>query len=124
MYLVLLIVGSIGFLASTALGAYGTGVSTVDVFRLVVFVVAGILAILGISKEKLWARWFAIAIYSLYIFLSIEGMVSSFSSEPALRRFNLIGSNTLIALRAWRIIMVIVSLVGIILLLKKPHMRE
>jgi hypothetical protein len=123
-YLLLLLFGAIGFLVSTALGVYGTGISTVEVFRSVAVGVAGILAILGIAKEKLWARWIAIAIHSLYIFLSIEGLVSSFSLEPALSAFNPIGSNAIIALRVGRVIMAIISLVGIILLLKKPHAKN
>ncbi|BAZ40075.1 hypothetical protein NIES4101_60360 [Calothrix sp. NIES-4101] len=116
-YLVLLTIGSLGFLTFTLLGIYETRVSTVEVFRSFAVVIAGILAILGIAKEKLWAKWFTIAIYSVYIFLSIAGIVNSFSSEPA---FNLVGANTLIALRFWRVIILLVSSVGIILLLKKP----
>jgi len=120
--LVLITLGSIGFVISTVLGAYETSASALEVFRSVAIALAGILGIVGIIKEKLWAKWFAIVTYGLYIFAAIEGIVNSFSAEIAFKLFT--NSNTLIALRMGRLIVIVVLLVGVILLLQKPRPRE
>ena len=120
--LTLTTLSSISLVISTALGTYGTGVSAVEVFRSVTIAVAGILGILGIVQEKLWAKWVAIVTYGLCVFAVIEGIVNSFSAGTALNLF--IDSNTLTVLRTGRLIVIIVLLVGVILLLKKPRTGE
>ncbi|UKP01558.1 hypothetical protein [Nostoc sp. UHCC 0870] len=120
-YVSLITVGSLIALVYTALGIYGTDVAFVELLRLVAVVVAGILAVLGIARQKLWAKWLAIVVYGLYIFLAIEGLVSSFSTESA---FKLLSSNTLVVLRVWRVVTIIASLIGIVLLLKRPRTEE
>lgn len=120
--LVLITLGSISFVIFTVLGADGTNTSTREVFCSIAIALAGILGIIGIFQEKLWAKWLAIVIYSLCIFAAFEGIVNSFSAETAFKLF--INSNTLIALRIGRLILIIVLLVGGIFLLKKPHPEE
>jgi hypothetical protein len=115
--LILITLGSIGSVILTALGTYGTSISVVETPRSVAVTVAGILAILGIIRERQWARWLIIAIYGLYIFLAIQGTIDSFLLKNT---FSLLSSNTLIVVGMLRLIAIAVLSVGIILLLKKP----
>lgn len=123
-WLSILTLGSIGYLVLNLSGETGTGLATTEVVRSLVVMVSGILAILGIAQDKLWAKWVAIAIYGFYIFLATEGLVSSISSGSALGTFNLINSSTLIVLRVWRVIVLFASLIGIVLLLRRSRMEN
>jgi predicted membrane protein len=120
----LIALGSISYVIFTAIGAYGpgTGTSAIEVFRSVAIALAVLLGIVGIIQEKLWAKWFAIIAYGLYIFGAIEGIVNSFLTETALKLF--INPNTLIALRLGRLIAIVLLLVGVVLLLKKPRPED
>ncbi|EAW44913.1 hypothetical protein PN465_20405 [Nodularia spumigena CS-584] len=120
-YVSLITVSSIIVLICTALGIY-TDVSVVEVLRLVTVILAGILAVLGIARQKLWAKWLAIAIYGLYIFLAIEGLVNSFLAEAAFKLF--ISSNILVVSRVGRVVAIVTSLIGVVLLLKKTRPKE
>lgn len=122
-YLVFITIGSIGYLIFTISGVYkvhGIDTSSEEIFRLVLVGIVGTIAILGIFQEKLWAKWFAIAIYGLYIFSAVEGMVGSFSLGHAYALF--MSNTTIILMRIWRLTIIIASLVGIALLLKKPRL--
>ncbi|KZL49378.1 hypothetical protein A2T98_13245 [Nodularia spumigena CENA596] len=116
-YVSLITVGSIIVLVYD-----GTDVSVVEVLRLVTVVLAGILAILGIARQKLWAKWLAIAVYGLYIFSAIEGLVNSFLAEAAFKLF--ISSNILVVSRVGRVVAIVTSLIGVVLLLKKTRPKE
>jgi hypothetical protein len=119
--LILITVGSIAYIVLNALGTYATSISVIETFRSAAVVGAGILAIYGIVGEKPWARWLIIAIYSLYLFLAIQGIINSFFLKNT---FSLLSSNTLIVVGMLRLIAIAVLLVGIILLLKKPRREE
>ena len=118
--LVLTTLGSISLVVSVAFDVYKTDIPAIEVFRSVAIVLAGILGIVGIVQEKLWAKWFAIIAYGLCIFAVIEAIVNSFSTAAALKLF--ISSNTLIGVRVGRLIAIVMLLVGVVLLLKKPRL--
>ncbi|MEA5465971.1 hypothetical protein VB741_19760 [Leptothoe sp. PORK10 BA2] len=113
--------GSISFVVFATFDVYKTDIPAIEVFRSVAIVLAGILGIVGIVQEKLWAKWFVIIVYGLYIFAAIEGIVNSFSTAAVLKLF--ISSNTLIGLRVGRLITIVMLLVGVVLLLKKPRLE-
>jgi hypothetical protein len=92
--------------------------------RSLIILIVSLLAMFGIAREKPWARWFAIAIYSLSILLMAYGLVVSFSIDTAFRRLDLISASALLALKIGRITLILVSFVGIFLLLKKPQTQE
>jgi hypothetical protein len=115
--LAVITLGSIILVISTLLGTYETGGFTVEVFRSVAIALAGILGILGIFQEKLWAKWFAIISYGLCIFAIIEGIMNSLSARSS---FQIISPNVSVALGVMRLIVIVILLVGAIFLLRKP----
>ncbi|NES94160.1 MAG: hypothetical protein F6K32_02860 [Desertifilum sp. SIO1I2] len=117
--LILMMFSSIIFLVFAARGVYGDNISAIEMFPSVITGLAVFIGIVGIIYEKLWVKWLILATYSIYIFGAIEGLVNSFSTEPA---FQLLGdSNMSIALKIGRLIAIAVLSVGIILLFKKPN---
>jgi uncharacterized BrkB/YihY/UPF0761 family membrane protein len=69
-------------------------------------------------------EWFAIAIYILTILLMAHGLMVSFSMDIAFRRLDLFSSSALFALKIWRVALIVMSLVGIFLILKKPRTQK
>lgn len=117
-YLAYIALTSSTLVITTVLGTYeDSNVSDVGVVRSGAMAVVGIAAIVGISLDKAWARWAAIATYGCFIFVLIEGLVASLLANSALTM--LLGSSTIIALRGLRIVMLILALVGVGLLMSK-----
>jgi hypothetical protein len=119
----------LGFIVMSSIGSYlilanlavfedvGSDTSTEEVF-LVLVGTAGIIAIIGIMQERAWAKWFAISIYASYIFSAIEGMLGSLGSGNA---YGLMSDATIVLMRINRLVAISFSLIGIVLLLKKPR---
>lgn len=117
-YLAYIALTSSTLVITTVLGTYeDSGVSGVEVVRFGAMAVVGIAAIVGISLDKAWARWAAIATYGCFIFILIEGFVNSLLADSALTMA--LGSSALIAFRGLRIVMLIPALVGVGLLMNK-----
>jgi hypothetical protein len=117
--LLLITLGSASLIISAVLYSNETRIFNVEILQSIAVAVAGFIGIVGIFQEKLWAKWFVLFVYGLYIFGAVKGLVSSFSIGAAFSLF--IDQNILIALQIVRLITIVVLLVGAVLLLKKPH---
>jgi drug/metabolite transporter superfamily protein YnfA len=119
-YIGYITISSISYLVLSVLG-YITDKSTIQVLSSVAIAIAGILAIWGIARDHLAAKWLAVAVYSFNIAVLIQALIHSYSLG---RAFSLFNSNIFIALKVFRLFMIIAALIGIILLLQKPSTEE
>ena len=117
-YLAFIAFTSSTLVITTILGTYeDSDVSGVEVIRSGAMAVVGIAAIVGISLDKAWSRWAAIATYGCFVFVLIEGFVNSLLADSALTMA--LNSSELIAFRGLRIVMIIPALEGVGLLMEK-----
>jgi uncharacterized membrane protein (DUF2068 family) len=77
--------------------------------------ITGSIAIYGIARERLWAKWLAIAIHSSFICLATAGLISSLSIGTTSSLFP-----NFVLLRMLRVAVIIASFAGIALLWQKP----
>jgi hypothetical protein len=125
-YLGIFTIGSLVYAVLAMLGTYGV-VSSGEIFRAGAIAIAGIMAIVGIIQGKSWVKWlamflqnrYAIAIYAFLIIVAIVGLFNSLQLGSGFSMFA--NSNTLMLLRVWRLIVILTSVIGIILLLQKPR---
>jgi hypothetical protein len=97
---------------------------SLEVLRSLTILIVGMIAMFGIVREKPWAKWFAIAVYSLSILIMTYGLVVSFLMDSAFKRFDLISASALLALKIGRVMIITISLLGIFLILKKPPTQK
>ncbi|MGJ5631818.1 hypothetical protein [Nostoc sp. CALU 1950] len=92
--------------------AAGNEISFTTIFFVAIVALVVVATIVGIFKEKMWAKWITISIYSWYAFVIIHTTVGVYLS-----------GSTIID-KTWFKIMLLIGLIlpvlGIVLLLQKP----
>jgi hypothetical protein len=104
------------YLILIGVGVYST--SPIDLLRAAITVVLGVPVIIGLALQKRWAQWLAIALYGIYIFSALNGLIHSFSLKPG---FQLLSLTRIWTLRVWRLGLIVLSLIGIGLFFKKAR---
>ncbi len=95
--------------------AAGNEISLTTIFFVAIVALVVVATIVGIFKEKMWAKWITIAIYSWYIFGIFHTTFSVYLS----------GSSVID--KTWFKVMLLIGLIlpvlGIVLLLQKPKQK-
>ncbi len=90
----------------------GNEISFTTIFFLAIATLVVAAAIVGLFREKMWAKWITIAIYSWYIFGIIHTIINGYLSASSVIDRTWFKAIYLIAL--------IFPVLGIVLLLQKP----
>ncbi|MFS0513556.1 hypothetical protein ACEYW6_02375 [Nostoc sp. UIC 10607] len=90
----------------------GNEISFTTIFFLAIATFVTVATIVGIFKEKVWAKWITIAIFSWYIFGITQTIISVYLSGSS------VISRT--SFKVIHLIALILPVLGIVLLLQKP----
>lgn len=97
--------------ASVISNIYESYFSMIVFSSLAAIAIASISIIVGVAQDRRWSKWLAMGMYSLYIVLAIGNIVNWFIPNPASGAINL---TTVEALDPARLVVIILSVIGII----------